>query len=245
MPQGPNIIGDISLTTKIYRVFPRNRFLELFNENRNALISPAGWDDPFENVILKAEVRTRNGEKGSFGFHGDVYGQCWTLETASDAIWQIYSKDKDAVRVRTTVGKLLGSLSAAHGDWANATCFMGRVEYLSEEALRKFGRTVFSGGLNEPAIARSLLVKRKAYKHENEARLIYIERTNTKHPDGVYKYTLEPREIIDQVMVDGRVTYDDFLPFKKEVMKLTGLSGKQVKRSLLYHPPEGFVVELP
>lgn len=235
----------MNLETRIYRIFPRNRFLQLFKENQNALVLPAKWDDPFENVFLQADVVSANREKGRFGFHDDVYGQCWTLETASDAMWQIYSREKDAVRVRTTVEKLISSLMSAHGKWAAATCFIGRVSYLSESKLKEFGRTAFKDYSGSEAIARSLLVKRRAYKHENEVRLIYIERSGTKHGNGVYTYDLNPRDIIDQVMVDGRVSYQEFVPFKEQIMTLTGLSDKQVKRSLLYRRPKGFLVEIP
>ena len=63
-----NVIGKISSKTTIYRIFPRNRFLQLFNENQNALILPTKWDDPFENVFLQADVVSASGEKGHFGF---------------------------------------------------------------------------------------------------------------------------------------------------------------------------------
>ena len=46
-------------------------------------------------------------------------------------------------------------------------------------------------------------------------------------------------------MVDGRVKYQDFRLFKEEVMDLTGFSKKQVKRSLLYRKPKGFLVKIP
>jgi hypothetical protein len=160
-------------------------------------------------------------------------------------MWQIYSRNSDAVRVRTNVGRLIESLSASQDDWAHVSCFIGRVEYMSEKRLRKFGSAVFKDGITPDAVARSLLAKRRAYKHENEVRLIYFERRNTSHPDGVFKYALDPRSVIDQVMVDGRVPYEEFLPFKGEITKLTGLPEKMVRRSLLYIPPKGFVVELP
>lgn len=245
MVMSGNIIGDIGESTKIYRIFSRKRFLNLFEENLNAVVLPTKWEDPFENVILKADVINECGERGRFDFHADVYGQCWTLETASDAMWQIYSPNKDAVRVRTTVGKLINSMVETHEEWADSTCFVGRVKYLTENKLKHFGQTVFKNGIDPDAIARSILVKRKAYKHEKEVRLIYIERFNTKHPNGVYKYRLSPREIINQVVVDGRVKHRDFVPFKKQIMGLTGLSGKQVKRSLLYRQPKDFVVKVP
>lgn len=239
-----NIIGEIAADTRIYRIFPRNWFNELYNDCKNALVLPTKWEDPFENAILKAEVRKGNGEKGCFSFHEDVYGQCWTLEKASDAIWQVYSRGKDAVRLRTTVRKLLEGLSNAQGEWAGPTCFVGKVDYLSENKLRELGRALFKDGIDSERVARSLLAKRKAYKHENEVRLIYIERSGAKHNNGVFKYEVDPRSFIDQVMVDGRVSPEEFRSLKKEIISLTGLTDRQVKRSLLYSPPKGFVVEI-
>lgn len=240
-----NVFGKITERTRIYRIFPRNYFFQLFEDRQNALILPTKWKDPFENVILRAEVRTKAGKKGRFDFHDDVYGQCWTLERASDAMWQIYSRDQDAIRVRTTVGKLIKSLRTANGNWADTTCFIGRVKYLKESELREFGKTVFETGLSADDVAKSLTVKRKAYKHENEVRLIYIEPTKAKHNDGVCKYDLDPLALIDQVMVDGRVLYEDYKPLKAEIMKRTGLRDWQIKRSLLYRQPEDFVVQIP
>jgi hypothetical protein len=245
MDSTAQMLGDIRRDDKIYKILKQKYFFELFEDRKNALLAPRKWQDPFENVVLNAEVRNAAGERGNFFFHEDVYGQCWSRHTASDAMWQIYSDKKDAVRVRTTVGQLIDGLCAAHGAWAHATCFIGRVEYLSETRLKDFARTIFKDGITPEAIARSLLVKRKAYEHEREVRLIYIERENTKHPDGVYKYAINPHTIFDQAMVDGRMTYVQYKPFKEEVMRRTGLSDRQVKRSLLYRQPEGFVVEIP
>ena len=100
-------------------------------------------------------------------------------------------------------------------------------------------------GITPPAIARSLLVKRNAYRHEREVRLIYIEHEKRKHENGVYKYDIAPHTLIDQVMIDSRVTYERYVPLKKDLMKRTGLSDKQIKRSLLYRQPKGFIVEVP
>ncbi|WP_298722380.1 hypothetical protein [uncultured Ferrovibrio sp.] len=48
-----------------------------------------------------------------------------------------------------------------------------------------------------------------------------------------------------KAMVDGRMSYVQCKPFKEEVMRRTGLTDRQVKRSLLYRQPDGFVVEIP
>lgn len=115
MDSTAQMLGDIRRDDKIYKILKQKYFFELFEDRKNALLAPRKWQDPFENVVLNAEVRNAAGERGNFFFHEDVYGQCWSRHTASDAMWQIYSDKKDAVRVRTTVGQLIDGLCAAHG----------------------------------------------------------------------------------------------------------------------------------
>ena len=239
------IIGDITRRSTIYRVFPRHRFFELFEERKNALVWPTKWDDPFENFILRSPVRTASGEKGEFGFHKYLYGQCWTLHKRSDAMWRICSPEKDAVRIRTNVGKLIDSLSEANKGSETDRCFIGKVTYPTDAKLRKFARTVFKDGLTTEAVARSLLVKRNAFEHEDEVRLIYFEGDQTVHENGVYKYPLDPHVVFDQVMIDPRMSYKKYVSFKKEIIEKTGFDEARIKRSLLYKPPAGFMVVIP
>jgi len=185
-----NLCG-VDRDTPIYRIMPLSRLCQLFEKSENVLPQPSKWDDPFENFILKSPVQISSGEIGSFGFHDDVYGQCWTLHRASDAMWRIYSPDKDAVRVRTTIEKLARSLSSPLGSWAHAQSFIGKVEYLFKPDLENFAATIFEDELSPATIARSLLVKRRAFLHEREVRLIYCEREPVKHTDGLYRYAVD------------------------------------------------------
>ena len=243
--KNPSIIGNLRPQTKIYRIYPRMRFFELFEKKRNALVQPKEWGDPFENIFLKSPVRALTGETRSFCFHDAVYGQCWTLESRSDALWQIYSKNSYGIRVRTTVGKLIDSLRAAHGDMADKSCFIGPVRYVRDKQLREFGRSMFVNHCGTEAIAQSLLLKRRAYRHENEVRLLYIANSQTTEEDGVYNYGLDPLAIFDQVMVDGRVSWEQFVPLKETISKRTGLAKRRIRRSLLYTLPRDFVVCIP
>lgn len=160
-------------------------------------------------------------------------------------MWQIYSKKTKGIRVRSTVGRLISGLRQSLGDKAHDKCFIGKVNYLKDHELKEFGRTVFANGVRPEAIARSLLVKRKAYKHENEVRIVCVRPSNRPKVAGVFKYTIDPRALVRQAMVDGRVSYKDYEALKQIVIQQTGLSANQVKRSLLYKPPEGFLVEVP
>ena len=244
MPAAQSMIGEIKPDTKIYRIFPQMRFFSLFEEKKNTLLKPKKWNDPFENVFLNSSVMLPSGEVAQFGFHDDVFGQCWTLHTASDAMWQIYSKNEEGIRVRTTVGKLIDSMRAAHGMKADVSCFIGRVRYQTDSQLKQFGKSMFAEHSGAEAIAQSLLVKRNAYKHENEVRLIYIAPDPTKKSELVYKYDIDPLGLFDQAMVDGRVGQADFVTLKERIARWTGLPKYRIKRSLLYSPPKGFVVHM-
>lgn len=95
-------------STKIYRIFSTNRLIELFEKKENALVKPELWDDPFENFILKIPEKGSKSKPNKRG-----YGQCWTLNFESDAMWRIYSPDKNGVRIQTTIRKLHHSLHSA------------------------------------------------------------------------------------------------------------------------------------
>jgi DUF2971 family protein len=234
----------LSRDTFVYRIVPKNRFYELFDIQENVLVTPSMWDDPFENFVLKSLVLDSAGAQGKFGFHNDLYGQCWTLHKSSDAMWRIYSPHMDAIRIRTTIDKLANSLSVHLNNWAHVQCLIGQVRYLSEAKLKKFAELVFKNGIALESIGRTLLVKRKAFSHEREVRLMYLEKdTNVSHANGLYRYPIDPHAVIDQVMIDPRLSKLDAKALKKEIESKTGFQG-EIKRSLLYAPPNGFVVKI-
>src|SRR5208337_1102621 len=88
----------------IYRVFPIRWFRDMVETKTMGLARPSRWDDPFENFYLKCKVRLATGEIGSLKLIASKwYGQCWTKNRESDAMWRIYSPDKCGVRVSTTI----------------------------------------------------------------------------------------------------------------------------------------------
>lgn len=222
----------------VYRVMPLNRFYELFRNKQNVLVRPSKWEDPFENFILNAPARLPDGTVVSFGFNNDFYGQCWTKLTSSDALWRIYSPDKTSVRVRTTVRKLLITLQAPLGEWAHEQAFIGKVLYLGDKKLVEFGNNVFRDGLSSRALAETLLVKRVAFRHEREVRLLYFEKE--KAQKDIYTYPVDPHALIDQVMLDPRLLRAEADTKKSEIRKRTGFNGR-ILHSLLYAPPKGMI----
>lgn len=223
----------------VYRIISTNRLYELFSTRTNVLVRPVKWEDPFENFILKSPARLSDGTIAQFGFHSSYYGQCWTLTATSDAMWRIYSPTSDGVRVRTTIRKLAASLGTGLGQWAHIQAFIGKVRYLRDKELIEFGNSVFAAGLNPVALAHTLLVKRKAFRHEREIRLLYADNRNAPAND-VFRYDIDPHALIDQIMIDPRLATDKAKALKEDVIQKTCFKGA-IKRSLLYAPPKGLI----
>jgi len=223
----------------IYRIVSLQRFEEMLEEKSNTLVKPSSWDDPFENFILKSRVRIQTGELASIDFHDQYYAQCWTLQTTSDAMWRIYSPNSRSVRIRTTIRRLAESLSTHEGDWAHISTFIGKVRYLKNDDLLEFAKGAFREG-SPRTFAGTLLVKRPAFRHEREIRLIFFQRNQAAKRAPLYSYALEPNRLIDQVMTDPRLTVAESDQLQARIRKI-GFQG-QLKRSLLYAPPPDLVI---
>ena len=116
--------------------------------------------------------------------------------------------------------------------------FIGEVLYLDEKRLVEFGNVVFRRGLNSRALAETLLVKRPAFRHEREVRLLYFEKD--KRQNDIYAYTVNPHMLIDQVMLDPRLSHSEAHETNVEIRNRTGFKGK-ILHSRLYAPPKNMI----
>lgn len=97
-------------------------------------------------------------------------------------------------------------------------------------------------GLDE--LFASLLVKRKAFEHERELRLLYFELgEEAADQNELYNYPVDPHAMIDQMMLDPRLSGDEAESLKREIRSATGFQG-DIKRSLLYAPPQENIVNV-
>jgi hypothetical protein len=226
---------------RVYRIMSISRVLQALEEKTLALVKPKKWDDPFENALLASAFETTDGKTATFAAKESVYGQCWTLHRETDAMWRIYSANKDGVRITSTPRKLLTALQKSDPKFSKVRCFFGRVTYLFKaDLLEKLGgikllRTDGSG------VAESLLYKRKEFVHEREVRLIYCG------PDGqctsdIYPFTVEPNDAFEKLTFDPRMD-PELIAAYKLAFKAKGYSGK-LSTSTLYKPPEGLVFKL-
>lgn len=215
----------------------------MFATKKNVLVKPEVWEDTFENFILKSQVKSVSGEVCTYNFHEEMYGQCWTKESSSDAMWRIYSPNKDCLRIRTTVRKLIESLYAAHKNHSTIMCCIGKVEYLNDKDLMMRANSTFDeSGISVENLFRSLLIKRRAFRHENEVRILFHNFQRGDVSSKIYSYPINPDNLIDQIMVDPRRSPSEFKTVKKIIRHATGYN-RPIKRSLLYALPKTTVVE--
>lgn len=214
---------DEDLDRPLYRIFPLWSFEDMLRVRRLVLVPPTYWEDPLEDIPGSIMMQGPNHhQKGLSGYLNPAFCQCWSFESESDSLLRAYSRvtiDKlhsrnvepryEGVQVRTTPRKLAKALLpwAGRVDWGQF--YLGRVQYLAfDEAtnrvsniLRSIGPYEMGRGLNR---AESLLLKRTAFSHEDEVRLIWVcdGQREVREPLTV---NLEPNDFIDEVRFDPRI----------------------------------------
>ena len=233
---------DSKLDAPVYRFMPLEQLKEMCARKQNCLVRPKFWDDPFENFVFSAVGVEADGRHVDLAYRNDFYGQCWTDADETDAMWRIYSDDKDGVRVRCTPRKLLTGLYAS-GDpkFAEICHFIGKVTYHPIEKLTALlenpeyaRRAIWSGdGAKQ---CETLLLKRTAFMHESEVRLLHqLPRTDAA-ADDLFFYPLDPVSMFDELVLDPRLEKGAADSRKTRLTKL-GFTC-QIRQSKLYQLPK-------
>jgi hypothetical protein len=236
-------ITEIDMDQPIYRIMPALRCLEILHTKQLVLVRPRKWDDPFENALLKAPISMDGRDSGSFGFKLSVYGQCWTSGEETDAMWRIYSHDKQGIKAKTTPRKLLSALSGDTVTHPELCCFIGRVKYLEENDLLGALQQVNWANPTGCGIAASLLYKRTEFAHEQEIRLIYssLQSLSESDPD-IHQVKVDPFELIDELVLDPRMDGWIADSCKASITAMGFL--RSITQSALYRAPSGFSIAL-
>ena len=239
-----NLGQTVTEDTPVYRVFSKQRLFEMFTGKKLTLAAPKLWDDPFENFLAKCKATVDGMPNVDIGgLFKNFYGQCWTLNPESDAMWRIYSHTKDGARVSTTAGRLLRSIYDANDPFASMSFYIGSVGYKTEDALRKvFENPANASGAALDATgkgqAMTLFLKRKEFDHEAEVRLLYQfnkDGCSEQRPEVVWQFAIDPNGLFDDVLFDPRM---DDATFLAESQRLRALGfPNPIKQSTLYKLP--------
>lgn len=195
---------------RLYRIMPLERFLQMLTSRKNVLVRPSLWNDPYERLLKNAIKKGCDDRKVPFD-ESCWFGQCWSENSESDALWQIFTKSTLARGVKiTTRASLLRDSLAVEEQKGNKVFFLERVKYVSrsedkcimdslteaysykwgydEEYLVITCKDQFDNDFNVMA-ASMLLTKRSAFEHEREIRLLcYCKERQSD--DKVYEYEI-------------------------------------------------------
>lgn len=241
-----NVIS-LDLDAPIYKYIPF-KYLKLMIQNSNLYFGKvSSWEDVYENWFLKEQMVLSSGDKVSAKeLIPGVFGQSWTLQEESDAMWRIYSKldrtlhdylDDTAVRIKTTARKLYNVIYANDEDFY--TSYIGAVKYLSQNDFLKMQDSL--SPLNpldlSEVFVKSYFFKRAPFEHEKEVRpiLIYSPKHENFRKDGV-SFDIDFDNLIDEMVTDPRLTPDEYRTVRGQLIGL-GAKSNKVRNSELYNIP--------
>lgn len=171
----------------VYRVMKLEHFLSWCDSNQNVLVPAEWWDDPWERALFRNPINVCNRlsiNANDFEF----YGQCWSLEKEeSDVTWRIFkANDCRSVRVGVNAWDLYECFTSycdklSGGQYSQHSCFAGLVKYMEEpDIVKVLSELHFEECLTNaaPSLVETLYIKRKAFVHEKEFRLVYYYATN-------------------------------------------------------------------
>src|ERR1051326_1655417 len=111
-----------------------------------------------------------------------------------------------------------------------------RLLFLEEELVRRVTRIIVTNGVNAVADGRghaeALLVKRDAFAHEQEVRLLYVEPKDSASLDLLRFVGVDPHALFDELTLDPRLGADDVEKRTAE-FRSYGYAGS-VNKALLY-----------
>ncbi|MBI1896887.1 MAG: hypothetical protein HYS04_10210 [Acidobacteria bacterium] len=225
-PVDDGLIRLADADAPIYRIFPLWFLEEALRLRQLALVAPSKWEDPFEVVGDAIAVDIPRGNRIEQVIINQslppAFAQCWSRTVESDSLFRAYSrvvKDPhfrrnicprdEGVRVRSSHRKLLRAVRSGNPSGLNGQWFVGAVMYLSREALLqeianaidRHGLQVFEVPSNR---AKLLLLKREAFSHEAEVRVIYVQQNQEPRETSI-RVPIEPSAVFDETSFDPRL----------------------------------------
>jgi len=192
--------GTLTNETRLYRYMGLSQFLSLVENKQTHITSIRQWQDTWEAPSYQLPRQRDDGELeySLWNIAEDMFGQSWSLHSESDALWRVYSREKEGVVVQTTARKFDLMKEIRFGVLAPVIYYDNLLNALSEIKVDRRKENPFI----------EAFLKRKAFEYEAEVRLITVndERClGTRHKDCDRIYiAVDPIEFIESITVDPR-----------------------------------------
>ncbi|MGN4127404.1 hypothetical protein ACMGD3_20685 [Lysinibacillus sphaericus] len=150
--------------SKIYRFISFETFIDMIMRQSLTFVHPSLWDDPYELLLLKDKLKksSESAKLTSTGFDlGTIlehivtyklYCQSWSKVHESDALWRIYNHNNASVRIEIDLNDIskLENVETLEVEYLDAPYEVSEEDHFYD----------------------LLKIKRKAFSHEHEVRLV-------------------------------------------------------------------------
>lgn len=153
-------------------------------------------------------------------------------------MWRIYSRDKNAVRIKTNAYKLFNAVCL--NDECIARTWIGKVEY---DEMRRFNNELKSeikgndiNGVFQKILPKTYFMKRKEFRHEKEFRIVFLLDSTEVDNYKMYKrlaFRINVNYFIEEYCLDPRLTDKEYSKQKSNLME-QGVNSKMIRKSDLY-----------
>lgn len=223
------VSNNIDLDKSLYRYMSLAQFLSMVENQRLYLNKVKNWEDPWEGPDDQLPILSSDGQPvfSESGLTATTVGQCWTYERDSDAMWRIYSPDRQGIMIETRVDCFSGIQDLRDP-------VLAKVLYYSKDNYIEKRKQISE---NESYLfAGDMALKREAFKHENEVRLLVCLQAykEIENPFEIsYKdFVFDPSVFIKSITFDPRAD-DWFVETMKKYCFSKGFTCP-VEKSLLY-----------
>lgn len=240
-------ITEDECNTPIRRIFPLWLLQRVLRLKQLALAPPGKWGDPHEDpaalCVLKPspEVRAMGREypQPVSAFLAPAWAQCWSFNPGSDTLLRAYSRviidplerrnidpRNEGVSVTTTPRLLLTAMKKWVVANPNSHFVLGRVRYLSDEEIGQRLADTLNSSVGPQFFrtiqgrAESLLLKRSYFLHEEEVRLICLERNKVAGPKEFRPFAIDPNELFTEISFDPRLVSFERIERESEIRRL-------------------------
>ncbi|MBR5433110.1 MAG: DUF2971 domain-containing protein [Bacteroidales bacterium] len=218
---------NIDWNTPIYKIMPYNYVLDMMRDNKLTLTQIRNWfdDDSYELFLLKQRFYLNDKpEPNLVNQHIPYfYGQSWSFQKESDALWRIYSKNHNSVKIKTTLRKLI---PLCEQQPQNTVTKIGEINYVDRkdiiyeiDSLNK--NKSFSVSNFFDIVYRASFTKMRAFECEKEFRII-SQMENDVHSSpapNIIKFNISP-DFIEEITFDPRMQKSVCTEIEKQIKQI-------------------------
>jgi hypothetical protein len=226
---------DVDEDFPVYRIFELPNQLADIRNSKFSLVNPAVYKDRYENPLLNWVFTDETGE--SFTLNGVIenyYVSPWTYEEVENPYsWILYTRNNNmGIRIKTTVGKIMDEMLNLYNPFYMLQFHAGKVDYFDKEDIDKWlaesHYTDFLDSLGQMSVS-SLMALRNKFSDEKEIRFAFSHIPSDKDnqfvidnvtiKDGICKHPLQWRPIIDEIVLDPRISDEQFEETEQQLRK--------------------------